>query len=216
MSHCFTASGREALFDDLADFVKIDEYGSCNEEALPPPCGSVQWSTHADIESSIGQCYEALSRVYLFYLALENSLCDHYISEKFWYTLEAGMVPVVMGARRGDYQRVAPPHSFIHVDDFSGVKELAEYLLYLRGNRTAYEEYFQWRETLRVSEPRVTCDLCARIQQPRAPQQVQLSQVWSTRSNCRPAYQSYTLKNRTSGGAEKHTSSESVQLRKES
>ena len=35
------------------------------------------------------------------------------------------IVPIVMGARPEDYARLAPPHSYIHVDDFESPKELA-------------------------------------------------------------------------------------------
>jgi len=83
-----------------------------------------------------------------FYLAFENSLhCKDYITEKFTnlgYRLET--VPVVWGARKADCLRVAPPHSFIHTEDFSSPDELGEYLLYLDANVTAYREYFAWRE----------------------------------------------------------------------
>ena len=37
-------------------------------------------------------------------------------------------VPIAMGAARKTYERVAPPHSFIHVDDFVSPQKLAEYL----------------------------------------------------------------------------------------
>ena len=33
-----------------------------------------------------------------------------------------------MGAPKKTYERVAPPHSFIHVDDFVSPQKLAEYL----------------------------------------------------------------------------------------
>ena len=37
---------------------------------------------------------------YYFYLAFENSLCDEYITEKFFRTLKFNTVPVVMGGHR--------------------------------------------------------------------------------------------------------------------
>ena len=52
------------------------------------------------------------------------------------------MVPVVYGA--GPYDTIAPPKSYINVFDFKNVHELAEYLLYLDKNDTAYNEYFRW------------------------------------------------------------------------
>ena len=39
------------------------------------------------------------------------------------------LVPVVMGP--SDYWKIAPPHSYIDVNDFATVEELANYLLYL-------------------------------------------------------------------------------------
>ena len=53
-----------------------------------------------------------------------------------------------MGARREDYARVAPLNSFIHVDDFKGPKELAEFLLELDKDDVKYNSYFQVRNIL--------------------------------------------------------------------
>jgi len=61
------------------------------------------------------------------------------------------MLPIVMGAHPRDYAKVAPPHSYIHVDDFDGPRQLAEYLHRLSNNDTEYEEYFQWKKTVRVA-----------------------------------------------------------------
>lgn len=57
-----------------------------------------------------------------------------------------GMVPIVLGAYKEDYESILPPHSYINVDDFKSVTELAEYLRYLDKNDTAYAEYFAWKE----------------------------------------------------------------------
>ena len=48
-----------------------------------------------------------------------------------------------MGARPEDYERVAPYNSFIHVEQFKGPKELAEYLLELDKDDKKYNQYFQ-------------------------------------------------------------------------
>ena len=45
-----------------------------------------------------------------------------------------------MGARREDYERVAPPHSFIHVDDFESPFQLAAYLKRLDKDEALYNE----------------------------------------------------------------------------
>ena len=53
------------------------------------------------------------------------------------------VLPIVMGARPEDYARDAPAHSYIHVDEFRGPKELAEYLHQLDKDDEKYNEYFQ-------------------------------------------------------------------------
>ncbi len=55
------------------------------------------------------------------------------------------MVPIVMGGSREDYFNMAPPNSYIHVDDFASPGHLAEYLRYLDRNDTAYASYFAWK-----------------------------------------------------------------------
>jgi len=89
-----------------------------------------------------------LLQSYKFYLAFENSLhCKDYVTEKFFENaILNNVVPVVWGTRKEDYLRIAPPHSFIHAEDFSSPAELSKYLLYLDTNDTAYREYFRWRE----------------------------------------------------------------------
>ncbi len=56
------------------------------------------------------------------------------------------MVPIVLGAYKEDYESTLPPHSYINVDDFRSIKELAAYLKYLDRNDTAYAAYFAWRQ----------------------------------------------------------------------
>ncbi|KAB7503106.1 Galactoside 3(4)-L-fucosyltransferase, partial [Armadillidium nasatum] len=59
-------------------------------------------------------------------------ICSYYI------------IPVVRGS--ADYSSIAPPHSYINVEDFKTPEELANYLIYLDKNDTAYMEYFSWKK----------------------------------------------------------------------
>lgn len=66
---------------------------------------------------------------YRIYLAFENSNCDEYLTEKLWYNAYFKYaIPVVMGGTRENYERLCPPKSFIHVDDFDSPQSLADYL----------------------------------------------------------------------------------------
>ena len=66
-----------------------------------------------------------------------------------------------MGARPEDYERAAPYKSYIHVDQFSGPRELAEFLLELDKNDDKYNQYFQWKGTGEFINTRFFCRVCA-------------------------------------------------------
>ena len=59
------------------------------------------------------------------------------------FTFRHNVLPIVMGAELEEYQRVAPQNSFIHVNQFKGPKELAEYLHVLDQDDKQYNEYFK-------------------------------------------------------------------------
>ena len=122
-SHCPTENRREDYVKALEKFVSVDIYGKCGNLSL---CNG-QWQLR-------DQCILNISSQYYFYLAFENSNCPNYISEKYWRTVRLlPVVPVVMGG--ADYGKLAPPHSYIDVNDFSTVEDLAKHLNYLRDNK---------------------------------------------------------------------------------
>jgi glycoprotein 3-alpha-L-fucosyltransferase len=69
-------------------------------------------------------------------------------------------VPVVLGAHKEDYLAAAPPNSFIHVEDFSSVQDLAEHLQMLSENDEEYNKYFQWKGTGSFVNTKFWCRLC--------------------------------------------------------
>ncbi|XP_039248692.2 4-galactosyl-N-acetylglucosaminide 3-alpha-L-fucosyltransferase FUT6-like isoform X1 [Styela clava] len=106
-------------------------------------------------------------RKYKFHFSFENSYhCKDYITEKFFNNaLRSFTVPVVWGATREDYEAVAPPGSFIFVEDFDSVEALADYLNYLDKNDTAYLEYLKWltmkpRDMPHYGRARHWCSIC--------------------------------------------------------
>ena len=73
------------------------------------------------------------------------------------------VVPVVMGGRKQDYEAAAPPGSFIHVDDFDDVKDLANYLQHLMDNPKLYNQYFRWKGTGHFINTKFWCRVCAML-----------------------------------------------------
>jgi len=139
---------------ELSKHIQVDIYGSC---------GSFSCSK-LDEDS----CFKLLDKDYRFYLSFENSNCKDYITEKFWQNgLSNDIIPIVMGARPEDYKRVAPHHSYIHVEDFpGGPKDLAQYLKELEGNKDLYNQYFKWKGTGEMINTKFLCRVCALLNEP--------------------------------------------------
>ncbi|RNA24925.1 Glyco 3-alpha-L-fucosyltransferase A [Brachionus plicatilis] len=144
VSHCNTNSRREDYVKELSKHINVDVFGKCSSQKIREPC----------YRSKSQQCNNFLNR-YKFRLAFENSLCDDYISEKFWdiYSynklFDINLVNVVRGAKEEQYRKVIPFSKFyINADWFDSPKKLADYLNYLNENDTAYLEYFSWKVDL--------------------------------------------------------------------
>ncbi|CAH8552873.1 unnamed protein product [Schistosoma turkestanicum] len=149
VSNCKATSPRQIYVKELSRYIEVDVYGAC---------GTMNCSKNSEAE-----CFALLKSQYKFYLSFENSLCPDYITEKFFINaLSNNAVPVVMGASIEEYKRVAPSHSFIHVDQFQSPAELAKYLKYLDRNETAYNEYFSWRDhgIINAWTPKPQCVIC--------------------------------------------------------
>ena len=181
VTNCKAKNNRKEYVDALQKNMLIDIYGFCGN-----------FKCH-DRES----CLDMLKQKYKFYIAFENSNCREYISEKFWYNaLEHNILPVVMGAGKEEYEQVAPPHSYIHVDDFPSAKDLARYLKLLNKDTRLYNEYFRWQRQGTASsqinylpnKSTYWCDLCAALHNDKLPNKAHwdLDKWWSVEEQCWP------------------------------
>lgn len=88
----------------------------------------------------------------MFYLVLENSNCREYISEKVWiHGFDEKRLPIYGGASKTDCQQMLPPHSYIHIDDFPTLNELATYLIFLTKHPSKYYDYFKWHRKYQIT-----------------------------------------------------------------
>eukprot|EP01129_Flabellula_baltica_P011980 TRINITY_DN5339_c0_g1_i1.p1 TRINITY_DN5339_c0_g1~~TRINITY_DN5339_c0_g1_i1.p1 ORF type:complete len:446 (-),score=75.69 TRINITY_DN5339_c0_g1_i1:3-1340(-) len=133
-SNCYSRSGREYYLMDLMRHINVASYGTCLNNM-----GSEKFMNRNEYKIIPK---ELVDRHY-FYMAIENSNCDDYVTEKYWKTLVAGLVPILDGPV--DYSDFLPSQKVIRLDDFDSPKELAEHLKYLVNNRTAYLEYMPWK-----------------------------------------------------------------------
>nr|XP_054757306.1 4-galactosyl-N-acetylglucosaminide 3-alpha-L-fucosyltransferase 9-like [Lytechinus pictus] len=142
---------RVPFIQKILEEIPLDDYGACGHKQCLP------------------RRSEACNRLfasYKFFLAIPNSECRDYITEKFWMiSLLYGAVPLVLGAPKKDYEQVAPPNSFVHIGDFEDVKDLAEFLLKVDRDETLYRKFHDWRRRGEVvnTYPLRPGDLCRTI-----------------------------------------------------
>lgn len=104
-------------------------YPECIKDSTAPP----QWWDHL-------HC--AMSH-YKFVLAIENTVTESYVTEKLFYALDSGAVPIYFGAP--NVWDFVPPHSIIDGSKFRSMEELASYVRALANDPIAYAEYHAWR-----------------------------------------------------------------------
>ena len=179
VSHCHTHSQREHYVEKLSKYIHVDIIGHCRNNSYCP---------------SEEKCSEYIQEEYMFYLSFENSVCNDYVTEKFWNYLQGKLVPIVLGG--ADYAKIAPPHSFINALDYLDPKDLAEYLNYLISNQTAYNEYFWWQPyyTVYKDEPknfaRAMCQMCEALNDPIKKTSVyeNISDWWINQGECQEKF----------------------------
>ncbi|KAG0236078.1 Alpha-(1,3)-fucosyltransferase 11 [Actinomortierella wolfii] len=132
-SNCKSLNHRQYYVKQLLKYIDVDIYGKClkNKEWPRNPDG-----TELDT-------YEVVAP-YKFYLAIENSNCDDYVTEKLERPFALGVVPIVDGPK--DYSPFIPSNnSVIREDDFDSPAHLATYLHQLDKDDTAYMSHLSYK-----------------------------------------------------------------------
>lgn len=148
VSHCNTFSGREKLVKELQSFIDVDVYGKC---------GPLDCPRNSD------KCYNMLNTTYKFYLSFENTFCVDYVTEKLYNAIQNFVIPVVFSG--AEMSRFLPPKSYINVEDFENVEDLANYLIFLSENPKEYIKYFWWKShySIKNREQSLLCEICRKL-----------------------------------------------------
>jgi len=147
ISNCGTENNRLKVLNELMEYIKVDSYGTCYHNKDMSQVDKDELSKEKIPEGHSVRDFEKeyIIRKYKFTIAFENSSERDYVTEKFFQPLEVGSVPVYFGAPNiADF---APKNSYINVNDFKSIKELADYLKYLDEHDEAYEKYLEWKNT---------------------------------------------------------------------
>ena len=111
----------------------------------------------------------------------------------FFLTLLVYTAPHIMvfgavygGLSTQECMKKLPPNSFINVRNFRSPKQLANYLLYLDKNDTAYMAYHAWRLDYELVSPDHLCRICKALHNSSMtkPRNVDFGQFWNTQKDC--------------------------------
>ena len=91
----------------------VDIYGKCG--------------AHHCSRKNERECYRNMERHYKFYLSFENSICDDYVTEKFFNILSYNVIPVTFGGANLTALG-APPRTHVDAISFGSVKKVVHYL----------------------------------------------------------------------------------------
>ncbi|XP_060590450.1 alpha-(1,3)-fucosyltransferase C-like [Ruditapes philippinarum] len=148
VSHCHVSSERRLYVNEMIRHgFDIDIYGGCSSEGRKISQG--------ELESMIPR--------YKFFLAFENSICNDYISEKFFQNYNHSWIIIVRGG--ADYHTLLPNKSFINTADFVNVSSLVHYLIKVGNDKKMYESYLRNKDrfvSLRWPMNR-NCEICRRL-----------------------------------------------------
>lgn len=163
VSHCPVRSDRLIYVHKMQNRTDVDIFGKCG----PLSCGmaeKVPGVQEMRKQADQTMCFPMLSSSYKFYLAFENSLCQEYISEKFFKIfMNVDVIPVVRGG--ADYKSYFPSDIFIDAADFSTPEALADYLDDLGNDKDRYLTYLRNKDRYRsvLDFPDWPCQMCEKL-----------------------------------------------------
>ncbi|CAL1534919.1 unnamed protein product [Lymnaea stagnalis] len=155
VSHCSTQSRRMPYVKRMQKVSDVHIFGRCGNLSCR--------KGRSKQESDHDQCFPLLSKRYFFYLAFENSICNDYVTEKFFKIFtSADVVPVVRGG--ADYKRYFPPDTFIDASDFDSPEALGEYLKDLSRDKDRYLRMLREKNKYtHVRQRKWPCQLCDKM-----------------------------------------------------
>mmetsp|Transcript_45560 Transcript_45560/g.143098 ORF Transcript_45560/g.143098 Transcript_45560/m.143098 type:complete len:530 (-) Transcript_45560:21-1610(-) len=169
---------RQSWVKGLMEAIPVDSYGQCEKNKELPlhllqlqqgpdeethlHSSSRSWRTAQEAQSTVKMM--VISR-YKFALAVENTRDVDYVTEKMYEVLQAGAVPIYLGAP--NWKEFFPfPSAVIDAAAFESPHDLADYVRALSADPERYEEMRRWRreklpETFKsIQETSFTNNLC--------------------------------------------------------
>ncbi|XP_047995886.1 alpha-(1,3)-fucosyltransferase C-like [Leguminivora glycinivorella] len=135
VSNCNSLSKREKYVEKLQNELKkyglgVDVFGAC------------RGASHTCPRTIEHECFKMVQEEYYFYLSLENSFSEDYVTEKLLTALQNYAVPVVFGG--ANYTRFMPDGIYLHGGEIMP-SDLAKEMNDIIKDKDRYYNFFKWR-----------------------------------------------------------------------
>ena len=147
ITNCTPLSTRNEIIQELMKRIPVDSYGRCMHNRdipfeLRAKYGALQGNQFSGDWEAIKR---ELLHPYLFTIAIENSYCPGYVTEKVYQPLAAGSIPLYLGAP--DIKSHLPdPNSVIYINDYTSLDQLVEYLTQIvKSGEDSYNRFMAWK-----------------------------------------------------------------------
>ncbi|XP_073944750.1 alpha-(1,3)-fucosyltransferase 7-like [Choristoneura fumiferana] len=138
VSNCIKS--RMKFIQELNEYINVDIHGACATNKV----------TRNSCPGHVKKDCLEMSK-YVFYLVLENSRCRQYLTEKgFNHAYGKGAIPVILGPPIEDCDKLLPPNSFLHVDNYESLEHLAWDMIAISENKTRLLSYHAWRNDFKI------------------------------------------------------------------
>lgn len=164
VSNCYDQAKRYKIIRELQKYVEVDNFGACSGNIICP----------AGVPTT--ECGKKHLKDYKFYLALENSFCRDYVSEKFWNALDRHQIPII-AAPKFNHEMI-PPNSYLNVFDFPSIKSLADRMMEISNNATLYNSFFSWKQFYKKDKESTYCKFCKELHANRPAQSYHNLEGW--------------------------------------
>ncbi|XP_041978305.1 alpha-(1,3)-fucosyltransferase 10 [Aricia agestis] len=150
---CETTTERDFYARELMQYINIDSYGSCLQNIELPREFAVDYLNKLNDDAFL----KFVGR-YKFVLAIENGVCEDYVTEKFWRAIKVGSVPIYFGSPTiRDW--LPNEKSAILLDDYPTPKVMAEYIEKLMNDDYLYETHLTHKTRNVITNTRLLKEL---------------------------------------------------------
>lgn len=163
-SDCDTTTERDKYVEALQKFQNIDSYGACLTNKKFP--SEIEGAEKDYLNSLNDAKFLSFVARYKFVIAIENGVCEDYITEKLWRAFHVGVVPIYFGSPSvRDW--LPNEKSAILLEDFPTPELLSQHIDELLKNDELYETYLEHKTKRMISNQNLINELRKRPYQTR-------------------------------------------------